>query len=273
MRNSIILVIIIYFATLISSKEPASNSQKKLNSSDILSTEKQYDSQEKWKKSKIYGFKPKTSRFSLLGSNFPLIRTSTNSINLTQYVCAGRNDSICNWNSFTAIINKYNKALAPMINDLQHIHLFIVCESLQGQHEMCPNPCKNEKLNCESKIGPKSICFKTYWGLYRNDFMCTCGKNEIWNEELQKCVKYNKCIWEEDYDGVCSKSGKKLRKRGDEPEFWRPWGHWTDCHASCGQKGYKARKRICNMDHKSCLKTDTKGKGINLTKFLNYILN
>lgn len=141
-----------------------------------------------------HGFDDGINRVTLLGKQFPIVTLHDGKeIDLYTYACTSVDDPVCDWSWFSVSIKKYNKFLIDRYPKLRSIHLFIVCESLQGQHENCPDPCYKGK-DC-AKNGKHSKCVTINWGLYNNDYMCTCDKDYIWNENLKKCEIYDACVW------------------------------------------------------------------------------
>jgi hypothetical protein len=138
------------------------------------------------------GFDKGVNRLTLLGESFPLLKLNEfQNINLYTYVCSSIDDENCNWEKFKNTI-EYNRILLRRYNrdELKLFHLFVVCESLQGQHESCPDPCSQNNL-CNNELK----CAKTFWGLYKTDYMCICDQNKVWNDELKKCIDYDICFW------------------------------------------------------------------------------
>ena len=142
------------------------------------------------------GFDDGVNRLSLLGKHFPLIQLKNGQfIDFYTYICINNNDEICKWNKFFEMISNNNTYLKLKyeVEDLKLFHSFIVCESLQGQHESCPNPCLEREL-CLIH-GSQSKCIITFWGLYKSDYMCTCLENQVWDDNLKKCLYYDPCFW------------------------------------------------------------------------------
>ena len=138
------------------------------------------------------GFEPGVNRLRLIGENFPLLKINDyQNLNIYTYVCMDKKDEICDWETFKNIISKNDRLLWRYdIIDLKLIHTFIVCESLQGQHKLCPNPCSQKNICADMKY-----CAPTFWGLYKTDYMCLCADNHVWNDDLKECLLYDTCYW------------------------------------------------------------------------------